>query len=88
MAKVAKYTKQFPFVGTPTHESLILAVGELINDNKAPIVRFGLDKIFDLNDGELKPGDTIEAAAKRVAEQMLPVYGSGEGVDEESAAVV
>ncbi len=86
MAKVAKYTKQFPFVGTPTHELLIEAVGELINDNKAPIVRAGLDLLFDLNDGELKAGDTVEAAAQRVASRMRPPYAEDE-MDDVAAIV-
>lgn len=78
MARVARYTEQFAVVGTPTHRMLIVAVADRINVDKAPVVREALDWMFDLDDGELKPGDTVEAAVERIVERMRPVRSDEE----------
>lgn len=76
--KPARYTEQFPFVGTTTHRSLIEGTTVAIEDAKAPIMRFALDLLYGLDDGELRPGDTVEAAVQRVANKMRPSRRSEE----------
>jgi hypothetical protein len=82
MAKAKKYTEQFSFVGTKTAYDLQVAVAERAYIDKAPIVRAGVDRLFGLVDGELREGDTFEAAVQRVVDSMQSVLSL---VDEDVA---
>jgi hypothetical protein len=70
MAREARFTEQFPFVGTETQSELIKAVAKAGKYDKAPIVRAGLNMLFGLVDDELAKGDTFDAAVERVLAQM------------------
>jgi hypothetical protein len=73
MAKAKRYTEQFSFVGTSTAYELLRAVADQSYTDKAPVVRAGIDLLFGLADGELRPGDTFEAAVARVVNHIQPV---------------
>ena len=69
----ARYTKQFAVVGTETQGAILKGVGEISTTaagDKAPVVRFAVDQLAGLVDGELRKGDTVEDAIARVAALM------------------
>lgn len=70
MAREAKYTHQHAVVATKNSFDLVVAVSTKAKCDKAPVVRAALDLLFDLDDGELKPGDTFEAAVDRAIARM------------------
>jgi hypothetical protein len=70
MARPAKYTDHQSVVNTRTSFDLVVAVAEKAQTDKAPALRTALDLLFDTEDGELKPGDTFEAAVDRAIERM------------------
>lgn len=72
MAKAKRFTEQFSLVSTPTHKEIIDVVTEAMKIDKAPIVRRAMDDLAGTVDGELRPGDTVEAAAKRVILALTP----------------
>lgn len=54
--KTAKYTKQMPFVGTPTQKQAILDRASREGKSQADVVREAVDGYFGLVDGEWPTG--------------------------------
>jgi len=71
MARLARFTDPHNIMVTKTTADLVLEVSERVNLDKAPVGRFALDLLFDLVDGELREGDTAEAAVNRVIDEMV-----------------
>lgn len=72
MAK-ARYTQQFAVVGTEVQGAILKAVAvnsRFAAGDKAPVVRFAVDQLAGLVDGELRQGDTIQDAIDRVTAAM------------------
>jgi hypothetical protein len=70
MARPAKYKDHQSVVNTRTSFDLVAAVAKKAQTDKAPALRTALDMLFDTEDGELKDGDTFEAAVDRAIERM------------------
>lgn len=70
MPKDSRYNEQFSVVGTVTHYNVLEGVANEVRDSKALVVRYAVDKLFNLNDGKLLPGDTREAAIARVVAEL------------------
>lgn len=78
MAREARFTSQFAVVGTDDQGEIIKRVSEIVKDDKAPVVRWMVDQVAGLENGELRPGDTVEAAAQRIAARFRPAMADAE----------
>jgi hypothetical protein len=70
MARVAKYTDPHNIMVTKTTADLVEEVAKLVQTDKAPVGRTATDLLFDLEDGELKNGDTFDEAVQRAITRM------------------
>lgn len=79
MAREPRFTRQFSVVGTEAIGDITDGVAEALKDDKAPVIRAAVSAFYGLDsDGNLRPGDTIEAAVERVAAQMRPAVNEPE----------
>jgi hypothetical protein len=71
VTQVIRYPEQFSFVGTEEQASVIEALVERLGTDKAKIMRYALNRLFDLTPaGRLKGAEEVDDVVQRLEDKI------------------